>query len=96
MKKRMDEFEESLNCINIRNNITELRNYIKQLENKYKYAMIKDNMLSDDRINNRNEELKNEENLNNRSNPNTRNNTRSTQVKVNNPILHQNMDNSID
>ena len=96
MKQKMNEFEESLNCINISNSITELRNNIKQLENKYKYAIIKDNMLSDDRINNRNEELKDEQNLNNRSNPNTRNNTRSTQVKVNNPILHQNMDNSID
>ena len=96
MKQKMDEFEESLNCINISNSITELRNNIKQLENKYKYAIIKDNMLSDDRINNRNEELKDEQNLNNRSNPNTRNNTRSTQVKANNPILHQNMDNSID
>ena len=96
MKQKMDEFEESLNCISIMNSITELRNSIKQLENKYKYASTSADRLWNNEINNRNEELKEEQKLHNKSNSNTKSNIRSTQVKASNPILNQNVDNSID
>ena len=103
MKQKMDEFEESLNFISISNSITELKHKIQQLEFKYKYSLAQNDISSDGRINNGNEESKR---IQNRPNSIIRNNTRSLQakasntkglqVKVSNPILHQNMDNSID
>ena len=91
MKQKMDEFEESLNCINIINSMTELRNNIKQLEGKCKYLIANDDILSDGRINNWNEESKERQKNQLESNPMIRSNIRNPQVHTNNLIVNQNI-----
>ena len=46
MKQKMNEFEESLNCINISNSITELRNNIKNFISAWKTITSDINILN--------------------------------------------------
>ena len=92
----MDEFEESLDCINIINSITELKQKIWRLEYQYKYSLAHNELSSNVRINNRNEDSKEEQKMQYRSNSKVKSNIRSTQMKANNSNSYINVDNSID
>ena len=92
MKQRMNEFEESLNWINIINSITELKRKIGKLEHKLKYSLAYDNLSSNIQINNRNEDSKEEQKLHDWSNSIKRSNKRPI---ANYPIMNQNADNFI-
>ena len=61
MKQKMDEFEESLDCINIINSIAELKQKICQLEYEYKYSLSHNDLSSNVRFNNRNGESNEEQ-----------------------------------
>ena len=95
MKQRMNEFEESLNCINIINSIANLKRKIGQLEYKLKYSITCNGILSNGRINNRNEDSKEELKMQNRLNLKARCTMRSTQIKTVNAIEYKNVENSI-
>ena len=61
MKQKMDQFEESLDCISIMNSLTELKHKIRQLEYKYKYSLAHNDISSNVRFNNRNGESNEEQ-----------------------------------
>ena len=91
----MNKFEESLNCINIINSITDLKLKIGRLEYKLKYSFIRDSLSSNGRINIRNEDLKEEQLLHDRSNPIKSSDIGSIKTKAKNSIMNQNADNFI-
>ena len=96
MKQKMDEFEESPDCINISNSITELKRKIWQLEYQYKYSLAHNELSSNGIINNGNEDSKEEQKMQYRSNSKVKSNIRSTQIKAINSNSYINVDNSID
>ena len=95
MKQKMDQFEESLDCINIINSIAELKQKICQLEYKYKYSLAHNDISSNGRIDNRNQNSNEKQLLKNRSNSMIRSNIHSTKIKTSNSIAYKNVNNSI-
>ena len=94
MKQKMKDFEESLNYVNIINSITELKYKIRQLESKYRYAIAQDHIASDVQINNREEDVKQDNLLHYEPDLRERSNFRKNGVKVDNSIANQDLQNA--
>ena len=96
MKQKMDEFEESLDCINIINSIAELKQKICQLEYKYKYSLANNDISSNGRVDNRNGESNEEQKIHNMPNSLRKNIIYSTKIETATVARHKNEENSID